>query len=231
MTEQLALHLQWRDSATFENFYASGNETALAAMYAALEGRGDPYVYVWAPQSGAGRSHLLQAACHAASLKDIPASYLSLRDYAEWHPSMLEGFEQFGLVCLDDVDAVAGQAEWEEACFHLYNRLHMQQTPLFVAANGPPRSLNWRLPDAVSRFMAFVVFQLHPLDDAGKCQALMQRAHRLGLTLSEDAARFLLHRCPRNPHALFACLEQLDTASWQAGRGLTIPFIKSVLGI
>ena len=35
----------------------------------------------------------------------------------------LSGLETHEIVCLDDVDRIAGQRVWEEAIFHLYNRI------------------------------------------------------------------------------------------------------------
>jgi len=34
-------------------------------------------------------------------------------------PQVIDGWEQFSLVCLDDIEVIAGRADWEEAVFHL----------------------------------------------------------------------------------------------------------------
>ena len=36
---------------------------------------------------------------------------------------MLEGLEAFSLVCLDDLEVLAGKQDWELAIFNLYNQL------------------------------------------------------------------------------------------------------------
>ena len=51
---------------------------------------------------------------------------------------VLEGMGALDLVCLDDLQAVAGQPEWEIALFRLYEELRNSGGNLVVASNGPP---------------------------------------------------------------------------------------------
>ncbi|MOA27048.1 DnaA regulatory inactivator Hda [compost metagenome] len=56
------------------------------------------------------------------------------------------------------------------------------------------------------------------------------RASRRGLHLTDEVGRFILTRGSRSMNSLFDLLEQLDHASLQAQRKLTIPFLKETLG-
>ncbi|MGU2568375.1 HdaA/DnaA family protein, partial [Pseudomonas aeruginosa] len=51
-----------------------------------------------------------------------------------------------------------------------------------------------------------------------------------GLHLTDEVGRFILNRGSRSMNSLFDLLEQLDRASLQAQRKLTIPFLKETLG-
>ena len=75
-----------------------------------------------------------------------------------------------------------------------------------------------------------LVFQLQQLSDEDKLRALQLRASRRGLNLPDDVGRFILTRGSRSMNALFELLDQLDQASLQAQRKLTIPFLKETLG-
>ena len=123
-----------------------------------------------------------------------------------------------------------GQPEWEEALFHAFNRLRDAGKQLLIAADAPPRKLPIKLPDLQSRLSLALIFQLHELSDDEKLRALQLRASRRGLRLSDDVGRFILARSVRSMTVLFDTLEQLDTASLQAQRKLTIPFLKEALG-
>jgi DnaA family protein len=75
------------------------------------------------------------------------------------------------------------------------------------------------------------VFHLKTLDDETKLAALKICAYQRGLRLKDDAARYLLNNWRRDMGALLEALETLDHASLAAQRRVTIPFIKTVLGL
>ncbi|UAW97537.1 DnaA regulatory inactivator Hda [Halopseudomonas nanhaiensis] len=228
---QLPLGIKLRDEATFASFHVGPNVAAVAAVRA-LTTPADvtvSQVYLWGAP-GSGRSHLLQAACHEAAGVGALAMYLPLREILAHDQSIFEGMEQFDLLCLDQLEVLAGDEAWEEALFHLYNRLVEQGGKLLLAADASPRTLGIGLPDLASRLGWGVVFQLHSLDDEDKQQMLQLRASLRGLQLSDEVARYILSRGARGMGELFAVLERLDQASLQAQHRLTIPFVKRVMG-
>jgi DnaA family protein len=135
-------------------------------------------------------------------------------------------------LCVDELDAIAADAHWEEALFHLYNRVRDQgKTTLIFAGRNPPRHAPIKLADLRSRLGGSLVWQLNELNDEAKVSSLCLQAEKRGLELSAHVGQFLVTRCARNMHDLHALLNRLDEASWIAQRRLTIPFIKTTLGI
>lgn len=229
---QLPLGVRLRDDATFANYYPGANAAALGyveRLCQADAGWGDSLIYLWG-SAGVGRSHLLQAACLRAEQQGEQAVYLPLAELVEYGPELLDDLEQCALVCLDDLEAVLGRSAWEEALFHLFNRLRDVGKRLLLAACAAPRELPVALPDLQSRLSLALVFQLRELAEEDKLRALQLRASRRGLQLSDEVGRFILTRGARSMSALFELLEQLDQASLQAQRKLTIPFLKQTLG-
>lgn len=227
MSEQLALAVQLRDAATFANFYEGDAAPLVRALQACGE-TVDRFIYLHGME-GVGKSHLLQACCHAALASLETAMYLPLREHSELDPSILEGMESQSLVALDDVHAVMGDRDWEQALFHFYNRAADAGTRLVVSAAVPPIALACVLPDLQSRLAFGLTFYLDALSDAGKCRALQLRASNRGLGMTAEVAQYLLNHFPRDMSALFAVLVKLDEASLQAKRRLTVPFVKEVL--
>lgn len=230
MINQLPLNIQLNDIATFANFYNGNNQAVVKYLQDSMQFKNQSMLYIWG-QEGTGRSHLLQACCHLAQKLQLTASYLPLRDYKEWQPSILEGLEQCDVICLDDIEQLAGHAKWEEACFNLYNRIQAAGKQLIISASLQPQFLGLQLADLVSRLAWGLVLRMQPLSDEEKLIALQLRAKNRGLLLTDEVARFLLLRCPRNMQVLFTTLEKLDRASLAAQRRLTIPFIKEVLDL
>lgn len=229
---QLPLGVRLRDDATFANYYPGANAAALGYVERLCEpdaGWIESLIYLWGAE-GVGRSHLQQAACLRFEQRGEQAVYLPLADLVQYGTAILDNLEQCELVCLDDLDAVAGRADWEEALFHLFNRLRDAGRKLLLAANTAPRELPIALPDLKSRLTLALIFQLHALSDEDKLRALQLRASRRGLHLTEEVGRFIMTRGSRNMSVLFDILERLDQASLQAQRKLTIPFLKETLG-
>lgn len=227
MTQQLTLNLRLRDTSTFENYFLGLNAESVAHLIDFCARQDFSVVFV-AGHVGAGRSHLLQACCHAVTSSGGSAIYLPLSD-AMLMPVMLQDLENIDLVCLDDVEKVLGNKEWEEAIFHLFNNVQAAGGKLLFAADQVPQDLNCNLADLQSRLTSAIVFQLHVLNDEQKIAALIMRAKNRGMTLSEETAAFILTRSARDMNTLFETLDRLDKASWDKQRRLTIPFVKALL--
>jgi len=225
---QLTLAVHLRDDATLENFLFPEKLAPLrAALETQIEPAGEAMLLVHGP-AGAGRSHLLQAACHRVAPGE--ALYLPLRDLVDMPAGeVLAGTERMRLIGLDDLGAVVGRAAWEEALFHLVNRARGSGCRLVMSADRPPRHLGVRLADLESRLNWAVVFQLPELTDEEKCAVLQFRARRRGMSLSDGAANYILSRSARSLGELMELLERLDRASMAARRQLSIPFIKNTL--
>lgn len=229
--KQLPLSIGLRESAHFANFVAGENRQLVEAVEAMMRAARDQErcLYVWGGE-GVGKSHLLQAACHAAAEAGQTAIYLPLSQADQFAPQMLEGMEQMAVVAIDDIDAIAGDRAWETAIFHLYNRMRDEsEGALIVAATTPLASSPLQLADLRSRLAWGLVFQLQGLDDDGKLAALRRAARGRGLDLSDEVANYLLRHYRRDLAALMALLEKLDEVSLVAQRRLTIPFVKSVI--
>lgn len=228
MLDQLPLRINLREEAAFANFCVGENKALFQALNELLEGTGGSFIYLWG-ESGVGRTHLLQACCHAMKEPSFEIMYLPLKT-PQLTPLVLQELEKKQLVCIDDVDTVLGSREWEEALLHFYNRAREFQVKLVIAGDRVPLQLNCELADLRSRLSWGLVFQVIGLiSDAEKIKALQIRARDRGFELSDALGRFLLHRYPRDMTALFQLLDKLDQASLAAKRKLTIPFIKHVL--
>jgi DnaA-homolog protein len=133
------------------------------------------------------------------------------------------------VLCIDDVDAIAGDQAWERALFGLFNEASDLRTRLIFAAMVAPRRAAWVLDDWRSRAGSCLVYQLRELDDEGRIEALRLRAAQRGLQLPYETSEYLLKRMPRDLPTLFQILDALDEASLVEQRRLTIPFIRDAL--
>ncbi len=224
---QLALDLKLADFALFETYYAGDNAAVVSAVSAAATQPGQQVAWVWGA-AGSGRSHLMQAAVAAASEQGQACAWLPLKD-SDLVPGMLEGMGSLELLCVDDIDRVAGDAEWERALFRMFEDLRNNQGRLLVTATAPTNAVSFSLPDLASRLASGPTWKLQSLDDDALLRALQLRATWRGLDLPDEVGAYLLRRVERTPVKLFALLDDLDKAALEAQRRLTVPFVKTLV--
>jgi len=224
---QLVLPLRLADHAVFASFLTDGNEALVATLKDVAGRTGQAGCWLWGA-AATGKTHLLQATCALAGDRSVFVPLAALTDAG---PSALDGLWRRELVCLDDIDSIAGLPAWEAALFALCNQLLDSGHSLVVAAPMAPRSAPIVLPDLSSRLARLPVFRLQPLAESARVAALQLRARHRGLDLPDETARFLLTRSRRDMASLYELLDHLDLEALRAQRRLTIPFVKDVLGV
>ena len=224
---QLPLGVTLRQPRRFANFIIGANSAAVASLRDLLARRDGGVVYLWGAP-GSGKSHLLEACCGDVSMHGRPVAYLPLGGNRV-QPQMLSGLAGTELVCIDDVDRVAGDRDWEEALFHLYNQVEQASSALVLAAGAAPRTPAWGLADLLSRLTGAVIWRLHPLDEEGRREALQRHAREMGFALSDEVVAFVMKRLRRDMVSLTAFLERLDRSSLAAQRRVTVPFVRALL--
>ncbi|MEM8548731.1 MAG: DnaA regulatory inactivator Hda [Pseudomonadota bacterium] len=217
---QIALPVSLDVEARFETFHPGNN----AAVIAALQAPATPGIWLAGPP-GSGRSHLLQAVVAAA-----PAGAALYLPLASGLPAAaVDGLGGALTVCLDDVDVVAGDRDWETRLFALYEQLVRDGGCLIASAGARPAGAPFTLHDLVSRFAALAPYRLQPPDDDTRLAALLLRAENRGLMLDAAAAQYLLRRLPRDLPRLFRWLQRLDAHALVHQRRLTLPFVRGAL--
>lgn len=231
--QQLPLSISLRDDATFDNFFIAddgGNRQLLSAIKNLLADTNLSLLFCWG-SSGTGVTHLLQAACYWAQAQNLAAQYLPIKELLNYPAAdLLEGMEQFNLLCLDDVQSALGNYQWEQAIFNLINTVRDSQGSLILGADASPLNLAIARDDLRSRFAWGGVYQVQALNDDGKKSALQFRAKARGMDMSDEVANFIINRAARSTKELFSLLDVLDTKSLADKRKLTIPFVREVIG-
>lgn len=229
MTAQLALDLRLRDGSSFENFHAAPNREVLARLRDLLDAPtavAPATLFVWG-DGASGKSHLLQAACRCVQSRGQTPFYVPLGEPG-LSPGVLEAVQDAFLICLDDVQRVAADVSWEAPLFALYELARASGARLVAAATAAPGRLGLRMPELATRLGWGPVYQLQPLTDADKLEAIRLRARNRGFDVPPDVARYILNRYPRDLHSLFALLDRIDAASLARQRRVTIPFLRQL---
>ena len=188
--EQIPLGVRIPDRAVFESFFPARNAQAVEYVMAIAGAAGSAggaatgvrdtaaasdvgtraVTWLCGPTS-VGKTHLLQAIVARASERGR-AGYFPMIELAPLGVGVLEGLTALDCICLDDIDQVVGQLDWEQMLFGLLREMQERDGNLVVTAKAPPTLLPWTLRDLGSRFTAAAIFQLHELDENEQQKAL-----------------------------------------------------------
>lgn len=228
INQQLLLTIRLNDEATFDDFCWSDNNL-LQEKISNIINKNQPLIlYIWG-KAGAGKSHLLQACCHALGNNSM---YLPLKLLKNLEPQIIDGLENKSLVAIDDINEIALNHNWEEAVFHLFNRIRDNEiNSLIITDIKPPGNLAIKLADLKSRLCGSLILELSELNDSDKIKTLCMHAKKRGINLSTTVGNFLLSRCTRSMIGLHTILDKLDEASLREKRKLTVPFVKEILDL
>jgi DnaA-homolog protein len=226
VSEQVTLPFSRKGRKSLAAFYAASNGEVLELVRSLASSDTPRMAYLHgAPESG--KSHLLQGAATLAREQGRISAYIAFGESGIQH-TVLAQLNPGATLCLDDLERIAGDPDWERSLLDLYERSQHAQGRLLFAASMPPSAIGIKLADLVSRLGAQPVYRVNVLSPAQRAQALTWEAQRRGLIIAPATVEWLMRRVPRGTRALFDLLDQLDRASLEEGRKVTIPFLRSI---
>ena len=185
-------------------------------------------LYLWG-ESGTGKTHLLQAACKQASESELHVAYIPLKQLPELSAEMLHDLGELDLVCVDNLECVAGNVEWQQGLTWLYNELRDNQHSFIISGNMSPINIPLEVEDLKSRLSWDQVYQIKSQSDDLKIEILKQKANARSFELSDEVIEYLIRRVDRDLGSLIDVLDKIDHASLAAKRKITIPFVKDLI--
>ena len=225
MAIQIPVSFEFRGDQSFNNFFPGKNQE-LVEQLQNLAVNGQQQIAIWG-EPHSGKSHLLHASCHHAQQQGLSSFYLNLQTTT--NPEILDGLENFELVCIDNIDAILGHSAWEEALFGFYNHHQQLQHKLLIASTQAINGLAIQLPDLKTRLNWGLNLKIQPLSEDELLSVLQISSHQLGFELADNVAKYLLSHYSHDFAKLANLLREIDQATLSAKRKLTIPFLKQML--
>lgn len=169
---------------------------------------------------GSGKTHLL--AIWAAR-----AGAVLLHGPGLWQAADPLGRMGAATACaIDEAQELADEA----LLFHLYNRLVERRGSLLLSATRPLSAWPVMLPDLRSRLGTAWTVTIDPPDDHLLAALLVKQFADRQLRVEPGVVGFLVPRIERTFAAVRRIVDELDRASLQARRPITLPLARLVLG-
>ncbi len=232
---QLPLKINLDSSATLASFFVGLNVELIENIKTYLDydlHRQDNtnMLFIWGAESS-GKSHLAQAICRLFDQScEKTCVYLPLNNtQISYH--ILDGLAEVDLVCIDNLESIKGDQNWQVALFNLYNELKDLGKKLIIFSNETPLQMQMELADLSSRLSSIPLYKLQKIDEKKLIEFVQSSGINVGMGISIDVATFILNRSDRSIINLKKIIHTLDEQSLTHQRKITIPFVKEILHI
>lgn len=209
MPQQLTFDLPVRPAQGRDAFFVSpGTALAVAQVDRWADWPGGKLVLTG--PKGAGKTHLATVWAHETGAV--------LHDARTLPSPPPEG----GFHVVEDVPAIAGDAEAEERLFHMHNSVLAHGGRLLLTGCGTPRGWGLTLPDLASRIGGAGSVALEPPDDSLLAALLVKLFTDRQIAPKPDLIPYIVARIERSHAAVIAFVERLDQAALTAGKGANL---------
>ncbi len=174
-----------------------------------------------------GQNNEALASIHQLLNEECDASFIYL-----WGPAgsgkshLLNAAKRQGIAIADDVHLLNAEAQIE--LFNRYNELKATGSAFITAGLHSPTQMGLR-DDLATRLAWGLVYQLHPLTDTEKAEALKNHATERGMKLPDEVIAYCLRYLRRDLPTLMSILNALDEWSLTEKKPVTVPMLKKLL--
>ena len=139
---------------------------------------------------------------------------------------LLLAAQAMGSHIADDVHTL--DEESQIILFDTFNHIKAEGGVLVTAGNHPPTQMGLR-NDLATRLAWGLVYQLQPLSDSEKADALRAHAQDRGMKLPDEVIAYCLKYLRRDLPTLVSVLDALDEWSLTTKKPVTVPLLKNML--
>ena len=225
MNKPQQLTFPWikHNKVSFNDFYF---ESSNKEIKMALESNEDLFIY---GVKDAGKSFLLQSTCNFYSSKQKSSVYIPILEAIKFGTDFVDSLEGLDVICIDDIDLVASNKEWELAIFNLINSCFISKCRMIFSSSFNPSSLNFELNDLSSRIKKIDHIELYPISDGKLTDAIKFVLNLRSINLGDKEIKYLVTHSKRNMSNLIEIIDKLDQLSMELKRRITIPLIKEII--
>lgn len=238
-TDQIVLNPNY----TFENFVSGPcNRLAHAACTAVGENPGRVYNPLFIHGSvGLGKTHLLQATCHAIKSRHADARilFISCETFTNHFVEALERgvvhqfryhYRHVDTLVIDDIQFLGARERTREEFFHTFNTLYQSQKQIILSADESPSNIPSLEERLVSRFNWGLVARIDTPCLEVRMAILRKKARLRCVELPENVAHFVAANVVGNIRELEGALTKMIAIGQQFGGQLDMEVAKQAIG-
>jgi chromosomal replication initiator protein len=232
---------------TFANFVVGpSNRLCHAAAVAVAESPGSAFNPLFMHGSvGLGKTHLLQAVCHAVLEREPGTNilYLSCETFTNHFISAVEkgNLEEFrnryrhvDLLLIDDIQLLADKERTQEEFFHTFNTLYNSGKQIVLSSDSPPKDIPTLRERLVSRFRWGLVASLEPPSVETRMAIVRRKAALHDADFPNDVVEYIAQEIKTNIREIEGAVNKLIATAMVRGEEIDRPMamdaLKDIIG-
>ena len=230
--KQLIFPFQINQKASFDSFFCSPDNQNLMTRLADIAISQDANEIIIHGEKGSGKSFLMQAICNELSSSEKQFAFIPMKKAFNMGVEIFQNLGSLDTVCIDDLQLILANQQWETALFNLINECQQSNCSLILSLGGTqPVEDSIVLPDLLSRIKRMEFIALNAVQDELFNEAIVFVAQQLEIKIDNAELEFLLKHQTRIFSLLVENIITLDKQAASLKRKITIPLIKETLNI
>ena len=229
---QLIFPFQINQKASFKSFFCPPKNLNLMTRLTEIVNSKDSHELIIHGEKGSGKSFFMQAICNELSSAGKQFAFIPMNKAIKMGVEIFQNLASLNAVCIDDLQILLANKEWETALFNLINECQQSDCSLIVSfGSTQPLEENTKLPDLLSRIKRMEFINLYAVEDEFFNQAIDFVAQQLDINIEKAELEFLLKHQTRRFSLLVENIIALDKQAASLKRKITIPLIKETLNL
>ncbi len=231
------------DNYTFENFVVGptnrlAHASALAMSESLVKNYNNP-LFIHGGH-GLGKSHLLQAICHALWQRypDADICYLSCEGFVNEYISAVQnrGLESFrnrfrnaDVLLIDDIHFLSEKEGSQEEFFHTFNALHDANRQIILSSDSPAKDIPKLSERLMSRFAMGLEARIDPPTYEMRVAILRRKAELRGRAIPDSVLDFIANHVTTNIRDLEGAVNRITFYATLTHREIDVPLAQESL--
>ena len=212
-----------KDEDTFDSFVVGqSNRFAYAAATSVVNDPGGQYnpLFIYG-NSGLGKTHLLNAICHAIKEKrpdynivytrgedftNELVRYIAQKSTDEFH----QKYRNADILLVDDIQFIAGKDSTQEEFFHTFNALTQAGNQIVLTSDLPPNKIALLEDRLKNRFEWGILADIQPPDIETRMAIIKRKASVLNFELPDDIVQYIAEKLKNNIRQLEGAVKKMQ---------------------
>ncbi|HLU40585.1 MAG TPA: chromosomal replication initiator protein DnaA [Planctomycetota bacterium] len=189
---------------------------------------------------GLGKTHLLQAICHAVHRRHPgkQVAYLSCEEFTNQFINAVQGgkldafrerYRSVDVLVVDDVQFLANKDRTQDEFFHTFNALYNSHRQVVMSSDCAPFEIPTLEERLVSRFKWGLVTQLEAPCYETRYAIVQRKAKARNVEIPDEVARYIAETIDTNVRELEGAVVKLLGVATLTGRQISVPVAQEVL--